>query len=371
MSNIVNKVKDAVTGHPGDATTTTTDTHLTGAHGTRSTSHPDTSTGRAAGRIARVDLDRDYRGNTVGGTGPGGMGSTHTASSTNYGPRDSNGANKIDPRGDTDPGAIGSVSHGPHGSSAMNKLDPRADPDLDEHGGLEFTGIHGAHGTTGIGSTGTDAGTGYGTSASVGPHGSNMMNKLDPRIDPDFDGCAGLGSATRGTHGTAGVGSTTLGTPGAAGIGSTGTHTGTSYGTSASRGPHGSHVMDGLDPHVDSGHDGRTGFGSTTHGTHGTTGIGSAAYGTSGTTGVSTGTHGTIPDGAPHTATYTGSAPNTAGPHKSDLMNKLEPRVDFDLDGSKTLGADRTYAAGSGTGVSRGTHQLSKDPYDAMQVPPS
>jgi hypothetical protein len=42
------------------------------------------------------------------------------------------------------------------------------------------------------------------------------------------------------------------------------------------------------------------------------------------------------------------SAPNTAGPHKSDLLNKLDPRVDSDLDGSKTYGGDKTHAT-SGT----------------------
>jgi hypothetical protein len=37
----------------------------------------------------------------------------------------------------------------------------------------------------------------------------------------------------------------------------------------------------------------------------------------------------------------TGPAPNTAGPHKSDLLNKLDPRVDSDLDGSKTIGGKK------------------------------
>jgi hypothetical protein len=37
-----------------------------------------------------------------------------------------------------------------------------------------------------------------------------------------------------------------------------------------------------------------------------------------------------------------GPAPGTAGPHNSNLANKLDPRVDSDLDGSKTMGGDRT-----------------------------
>ncbi|KAI9655730.1 MAG: hypothetical protein M1821_005165 [Bathelium mastoideum] len=58
-------------------------------------------------------------------------------------------------------------------------------------------------------------------------------------------------------------------------------------------------------------------------------------------------TTGTV--GAPDNGTLTGSAtdlpgpaPNTAGPHKSDLLNKLDPRVDSDRDASKTVGGDKT-----------------------------
>jgi hypothetical protein len=46
------------------------------------------------------------------------------------------------------------------------------------------------------------------------------------------------------------------------------------------------------------------------------------------------------------------SAPNTAGPHKSDLLNKLDPRVDSDLDGSKTIGGDKTFAGANTTSTS-------------------
>ena len=35
----------------------------------------------------------------------------------------------------------------------------------------------------------------------------------------------------------------------------------------------------------------------------------------------------------------TGPAPSTAGPHKSNILNKLDPRVDSDLDGSRTFGS--------------------------------
>jgi hypothetical protein len=45
-----------------------------------------------------------------------------------------------------------------------------------------------------------------------------------------------------------------------------------------------------------------------------------------------------------HATPGSGTAQNTVGPHNSDTMNKLDPRVDADMDGSKTLGGNRTYA---------------------------
>jgi 6-phosphogluconate dehydrogenase len=63
-----------------------------------------------------------------------------------------------------------------------------------------------------------------------------------------------------------------------------------------------------------------------THGTH-TTG-----------SGLTGGNH-----GAHHGSHLPGPADKTAGPHGSDVMNKLDPRVDSDLDGSKKVGGDRTF----------------------------
>jgi hypothetical protein len=45
-----------------------------------------------------------------------------------------------------------------------------------------------------------------------------------------------------------------------------------------------------------------------------------------------------------HATPGSGTAQNTAGPHNSDTMNKLDPRVDADMDGSKTVGGNRTHA---------------------------
>ncbi|KLU93112.1 hypothetical protein MAPG_12051 [Magnaporthiopsis poae ATCC 64411] len=49
------------------------------------------------------------------------------------------------------------------------------------------------------------------------------------------------------------------------------------------------------------------------------------------------------------------------------MMNKVDPRVDSDLDGSKTMGQDKTYRSGGATT----TTMAGRDPLDAAQVPPS
>jgi len=171
-------------------------------------------------------------------------------------------------------------------------------------------------------------------------HNSHAANKADPRIDSDRDGRAdhttGAGlSSTTGTHGThTGTHGTHTGTTG--GLASTGTHGTTGYGnTSTNTGPHDSNLANKADPRVDSDRDHRSnptssGLGSNT-----------GAYG-------STGTHGTHGTTGSHNVTgglnNPGPAPNTAGPHSKDILNKVDPRVDSDRDGSKTVGQDQTYA---------------------------
>jgi len=54
-----------------------------------------------------------------------------------------------------------------------------------------------------------------------------------------------------------------------------------------------------------------------------------------------------------HTGHHHGS--HNAGPHNSNLENKLDPRVDSDLDGSRGLGGGRDqYGSTSGTGTTGG-----------------
>ena len=127
------------------------------------------------------------------------------------------------------------------------------------------------------------------------------------------------------------------------------TSTSTGFGnTQGTAGPHSSNLANKADPRVDSDLDGsRTvGAGNTT----------SAGYGSS--------TSGAFPDdpiadsgvtGRNTTSTGLGNTQNTgissgtAGPHTSNLANRADPRVDSDLDGSRTVGAGNTTSAGYGS----------------------
>jgi len=204
---------------------------------------------------------------------------------------------------------------GPHSSRVANAADPRVDSDLDSSRTGGTTGIgHTGHGTTG-GFTGTGTGTGVtGTqgSTTAGPHNSNIVNKLDPTVDSDLDGSRNLGAAS--TQRTAGYGGTGVGNN----IGSnTGTTGGISHSTNA--GPHDSNLANKVDPRVDSDL-------SSTGNRHGAS-----------TTGGILGSSGT------HATPGSGTAQNTAGPHNSDTLNKVDPRVDSDLSGGKTYGGNATH----------------------------
>ncbi|KAL9124796.1 MAG: hypothetical protein Q9217_005915 [Psora testacea] len=62
--------------------------------------------------------------------------------------------------------------------------------------------------------------------------------------------------------------------------------------------------------------------------------------------------------GGSSTGTHTGTGPTTtAGPHHSNFMNKADPRVDSDMDGSRNMGA------ASGTHTGTGGHHGTTDSY--------
>ncbi|CAZ80425.1 unnamed protein product [Tuber melanosporum] len=211
MSNVTNKVRDAIASQQDDTTTDRT----AGPHRSDMANRAD----------PRVESDRGHHGNPVGGAGLGGMGSTHTAGSTNYGPHDSNIANKVDPRVDSDRDGHGlhnaSGAHGAMGLGTGYNTSTNVGPDREGRAGLGST----TQGAPGIGSTGTHTGTGYGTSTSHGPHGSNVGNKLDPRVDSDRDHRASQAATSTGP-------------------------------APDTAGPHKSDLMNKLDPRVDSNLDG-------------------------------------------------------------------------------------------------------------------
>jgi len=123
-----------------------------------------------------------------------------------------------------------------------------------------------------------------------------------------------------------------------------GGNTGTGgYGSSNTAGPHSSNLANKADPRVDSDLDG-----SRNMGAHSGTGAGYATTGTHGGNGLGQGTHNTAQGAgshahAGHGTHLDGPASNTAGPHSSNLLNKVDPRIDSDRDGSKTVGGNPQY----------------------------
>ncbi|KAI3286136.1 hypothetical protein DTO002I6_8342 [Penicillium roqueforti] len=331
--------------------------------------------------------------------------SHESTKSSNHGPHSSNLANKLDPRVDSDrdnraahtdvTGAgLGTTHDTTHGTTATGT-----------HGSTLGSGTtHGTSGVTGTGAglgsshpttatgthgsgttydtsdvTGTGAGLGstHNTTGSTnaGPHSSNIANKADPRVDSDRDNRArhegltgtGLGSThpttATGTHGSALGSGTTHGTSGVTG---TGAGLGSTHPTTAS-GTHGSALGSGTT------HSTGAGLGSThpttatgTHGSalgtdtiHGTglTGTGAGLGSTHPST--ATGTHGSTL-GSGTGATHSGPIPTpgtsstNAGPHSSNIANKLDPRVDSDRD---SYPQHQSPLAGTGPGtVTHGSH---------------
>ncbi|KAH8703066.1 hypothetical protein BGW36DRAFT_82343 [Talaromyces proteolyticus] len=272
-----------------------------------------------------------------------------------------------------------SSNAGPHDSKLANKLDPRVDSDRDNRaartdtstGGTSgvssspydntttttTTGYAGGSGTTKPGRTsnqadsridsnrtqygtapGVGSGSGYGNnpqSTNAGPHSSNLANKADPRIDStqsQYAPASGVSSGVafadpRSTN--AGPHGSTLGNVADPRVDSNRGQYGTtndfaSGGSdykmnntqSTNVGPHGSNIANKLDPRVDSDLDNRA--------RHQNLGSGLA------------------PAGSSYTTPGSGNAQYTAGPHNSNLTNKLDPRVDSDLDNSRTVGRDAT-----------------------------
>ncbi|PHH64137.1 hypothetical protein CDD81_5012 [Ophiocordyceps australis] len=393
----------------GTTGTTHSAAHSAGAPGTASALG--TGAGGAFGSTTEHSTAGQYGTHSATGTGP---------ASRTEGPHSSNLGNKADPRVDSDRDGSRTMGSNTHGTSGTrdtagshgyghNTAGVATGAGLGAGVGAAAAGHH----STSHGADSANRGFGGPASKTDGPHESNVANKMDPRVDSDRDHSKNMGANPRGTA-TTGTSDSTHGTGGGAFFtgGQTGTHgtehTRTHGAPEGTYGPHESRAANAADPRVDSDRDGsrKVGGATGTHagshtGHHGTTGThipGTAAATTgahtgstgthtghtgthTGTTGTHTGTTGTH---APHTGTtgshaagtgaaaglggthghHTGPAPNTAGPHKSDMLNKLDPRVDSDLDGSKTIGGNKTDD-------SRDATRKHKDPTDAAQVPPS
>jgi hypothetical protein len=310
-----------------------------------------------------------------GNTGTGLTGSNTHHHSDPSGPHDSKLANKADPRVDSDrygaagnTAGAGGVGAGQYGSSNTHSTSSGLTGSHGTH--TTGSGLTGSHGTTGSGLTGSHGAPHTGThtgshvgSDPTGPHNTHLANQADPRVDSDRYGAAGnttgaggigagqygssnthtTGSGLTGSHGTTGsgltgshgtTGSGLTGSHGTTGSGLTGSHGTTGSGLTGSHntgsgltgsnysdpsGPHDSRLGNQADPRVDSNQYGGQG---NTFGTHQGSGL--------------TGTNHPGQVGNPNAA-------KTAGPHGSDMLNKLDPRVDSNLDGSKKVGGDRTY----------------------------
>lgn len=365
MSSLINKVKDKL--HSDNKTEQPEGTH--GPHSSRTANAAD----------PRVDSDRDHRENlgrhdgsyTTGGDNYSYGGDTTTSSGMT-----GTGGTFDSSKGSTGFGSTAatgpaSKTAGMHSSNMANKADPRVDSDLDgsRNMGLRSGGATAGTGTDTYGSSNTQSETtGFGTSTgpapkTAGTHKSDMLNKADPRVDSDLDGSRNMGLKSHGATYDAPSGNTGMtgssGTAMGSGMGSgMGTDTLTGSGATGTYGSSGrdTYGSTGTDTLGSSGRDtlgssgtgayGSTGTGTDTYGstgTHGSSGLGSTGHHTKDTSsafGAGTGSVG----GSFGDARNTGPAPNTAGPHKSDMMNKADPRVDSDLDNSKTLMGDKTFS---------------------------
>ena len=319
----------------GSTGTHTAGTHTTGTHtsGTAEGAHGPHNSRVANAMDPRVDSDRD---------GSRTAGNTHTTGTSAFGTTGT--SHRTAGHGEFGSSGLGSSGtaegiHGPHSSRAANAMDPRVDSDRDG------SNTYGNSRTTGYGTASSGFGTGHNTAEGAhGPHSSRVANAMDPRVDSDRDGSRTAGNSATTGYGSSGLGHSTgthgIGSTGTHGIGSTGTHgefgssgLGSSGTAEGIHGPHNSRVGNAMDPRVDSDRDGSHTAGRTAgHNEFGTHGVGSTGTHTAGTHNAGN-----------HFTSGPGPAPHTAGPHSNDMANKLDPRVDSDRDGSKTLGADRTY----------------------------
>jgi len=267
-----------------------------------------------------------YNNNEAYGTTgtTGGLGSNPTGTNP-YGTSNTASGLDSDVRRDDN---YNSSTAGPHKSDMMNKLDPRVDSDNSKAydnnssrstgtstGGYGTSGNNslGATGQSGLGGSSTDYGSS--TTSSEPVHKSNMMNKIDPRVDSDNSKAYGNTSSGLASN----------------------TNSSTGFGSSS--GPHQTGTANALDPNVNAsyGNTSSSGLGSST--AYDSTNSGAS------TTGAGFGGNSALPDShgssdiRGNTATTSGGLGSSSaygstnsGHHSSNLANKADPMIDSDND---------------------------------------
>lgn len=241
------------------------------------------------------------------------------------------------PSGST--GKPGSTPTGPHSSNYANKADPRVDSDLD--------------GSSTVGNTGYEStATGYGSGTGPRTESAHQGSLEQDRELAGSTGATAVGSGLAGyglessKHGHGGHGHTYEGDPCESGEPAV-------PGPHFTTGPHATDTANRLDPHVASGvgqpsatthADSGSEVGSTIHsGDHHDRST--ALAGGAGAAGISAfGSSRDAPDSVADSKT------DSVGPHKSSLLNKLDPRVDSDL--TKQQGSTGTAGSSGLTGTS-------------------
>ncbi|CAG8036511.1 unnamed protein product [Penicillium olsonii] len=169
--------------------------------------HTSTGTGLNTGSHAGSHSGSTSYGSATPLTGAGNSANAQeSARSTNHGPHDSNVANKLDPRVDSDNSKgydfnkdvrQGSLA----GQAEMMHLSHSSGPDTTTR---TFEEAH-ETGAAGTKAPGHGAGSSYNqgrtSHSTAGPHDSNLANKADPRVDSDRDGSNTVGN-TRGSTST-------------------------------------------------------------------------------------------------------------------------------------------------------------------------
>ncbi|KAF8538588.1 hypothetical protein BDD12DRAFT_917647 [Trichophaea hybrida] len=279
--------------------------------------------------IVSVLFDRNLR-NTLTGSDPHGT-NTHSTTTTQgttttAGPHQSNITNKLEPRADSDLDGsrnararradnIGSTTVGPHSTNAANK------PTLVQTSSTHASTLTTATAEPPYGSSHTHGST----ATNTGPHQTDAVNKLDPCIDCDRDHHGTASTSTGGAYGStyAAPQSSNVTNKVNPRIDSDRDHrdtTTTSSGLGGTSNPHTSSLANKADPRVDT--DRRTSttgaFGSS-H-SHDPTGLGT--HSATGETGHTT--------AHAHGGTTLNSGTITSGLHRSDVANKVDPKVDSD-----------------------------------------